>query len=249
MTPPISATPIVAVASGKGGVGKSSIALALARALTASGVRVGLVDADLSGPDIPRMVGLRRDVPTASLRIADFGPHRTDLEAIEVDGMQIASAGFLMAGTQAFSVGEGFADMLLTRLITRTQWNSRDILIVDLPPGTTSIGNALRIADRLAVILVVTPAEVSHLDSHRLTTVLNHLKVPVLGGIENMAYLSCPSCAHHIELHPPTPADRTIWNRGISKLASLPYRPGAAPTVTDLAPVTTTVRDYLSGDD
>lgn len=248
MTSPISAIPIVAVASGKGGVGKSSIALALARALTDDGVRVGLVDADLSGPDIPRMVGLRRDVPTASLRITDFGPHRTDLEAVEVDGIQIASAGFLMAGTQAFTAGEGFADMLLTRLITRTQWNRRQLLIVDLPPGTTSVGYALRIADRLAVLLVVTPAEVSHLDSHRLTTVLNRLEIPVLGGVENMAYLCCPGCAHRIELHSPTPADRTIWHRGISKLASVPYRPGSTPTVTDLAPVTAAVRAYLSHD-
>ncbi|MFI9402079.1 P-loop NTPase [Nocardia sp. NPDC052316] len=248
MTSPISAIPIVAVASGKGGVGKSSVALALARALTDSGVRVGLVDADLSGPDIPRMVGLRRDVPTASLRIADFGPHRTDLEAIEVDGVEIVSAGFMMAGTQAFTAGEGIADMLLARLITRTRWNRREILLVDLPPGTTGVGHALRIAGRLAVLLVVTPAEVSHLDSHRLTTVLNHLKVPVLGGVENMAYLSCPDCTHRIELHPPTPADRTIWHRGIGKLASLPYRPGALPTIADLAPVTTVVRDYLARD-
>lgn len=71
-------------------------------------------------------------------------------------------------------------------------------------------------ADRVAVLLVVTPAEVSHLDSHRLVTVLERFEIPILGGVENMAHLSCPHCTCRIDLHPPTPSDRTIWSRGIT---------------------------------
>ncbi|KZM75416.1 hypothetical protein AWN90_18705 [Nocardia terpenica] len=235
------------MASGKGGVGKSSIALTLARALTGSGLRVGLVDADVYGPDIPRMVGLRRDVPAKSLRIVDFTSREPDLEAVEIDGIQIASAGFLLAGTQPFAAGTDFAELLLARLITRTRWEDRQLLVVDLPPGTNDLGRALpRMAERVAVLLVVTPAEVSHLDSHRLVTVLERFEIPILGGVENMAHLSCPHCTCRIDLHPPTPSDRTIWSRGITKLTSVPYRPGATPAPTDLDAVTGAVRDYLS---
>src|SRR5688572_24744338 len=95
--------PIIAVASGKGGVGKSSIAVAIGRELARSGRRAGLVDADIAGPDVPRMLGLRRDLPARSVTLARWasgGRGGSGLEAMEVDGLKVASAGFLMAGNQ-----------------------------------------------------------------------------------------------------------------------------------------------------
>ncbi|MGH3823041.1 MAG: P-loop NTPase, partial [Pseudonocardiaceae bacterium] len=108
------------------------------------------------------------------------------------------------------------------------------------------IGQALlKRAARLAVILVVTPAEVAHLDTGRLITVLRQLKVPILGGVENMAHLACPSCDHRIDLHPPTPPQRTIWSRDTPRIATVPYRPGGSPSTEDLTDLAATVRAHL----
>src|SRR5687768_11680713 len=100
--------PIIAVASGKGGVGKSSVAVAIGRELARSGRNAGLVDADIAGPDVPRMLGLRRDVPARTITLARWpreGRGGSGLEAMEVDGLKVASAGFLMAGNQGLALG------------------------------------------------------------------------------------------------------------------------------------------------
>lgn len=234
--------PVVAVASGKGGVGKTSVSVSLARSLAGA----GLVDADLYGPDVPRMLGLRRDTPARWAQVTGFSAGAA-VEAVAVDGIQVASAGFLLGGTQGLAVGAGIAELLLTRLLTETRWQNPDLLVVDLPPGTADILQAvLKSAARLTVVLVVTPAEVSHLDSGRLITVLRQLKAPILGGVENMAHLACPCCGHSIDLYPPTPAERTIWSRGIAKLATVPYRPSSRPTTDDLAGLAVAVRAQLS---
>lgn len=235
--------PVIAVASGKGGVGKTSVSVGLARSLTGAGLNVGLVDADLYGPDVPRMLGLRRDTPARWVPVTGSG----GTDAVAVDGIQVASAGFLLGGTQGLAVGAGIAELLLMRLLTETRWRNPDLLVVDLPPGTADILQAvLKSAARLTVVVVVTPAEVSHLDSGRLITVLRQLKVPILGGVENMAHLACPCCGHPIDLHPPTPAERTIWSRGITKLATVPYRPSSRPTTDDLTGLAVAVRAQLS---
>lgn len=239
--------PVIAVASGKGGVGKTSVSVGLARSLAGAGLNVGLVDADLYGPDVPRMLGLRRDTPARWLQVTGFSGAGAAVEAVAVDGIQVASAGFLLGGTQGLAVGAGIAELLLTRLLTETRWHNPDLLVVDLPPGTADILQAvLKSAARLTVVLVVTPAEVSHLDSGRLITVLRQLKAPILGGVENMAHLACPCCGHPIDLYPPAPAERTIWSRGITKLATVPYRPSSRPTTDDLAGLAVAVRAQLS---
>ncbi|MGH3751643.1 MAG: P-loop NTPase [Pseudonocardiaceae bacterium] len=238
--------PVIAVASGKGGVGKTSVSVGLARSLTGAGLTVGLVDADLYGPDVPRMLGLRRDTPARWVPVTGSG----GTDAVAVDGIQVASAGFLLGGTQGLAVGAGIAELLLRRLLTETRWRNPDLLVVDLPPGTADILQAvLKSAARLTVVVVVTPAEVSHLDSGRLITVLRQLTVPILGGVENMAHLACPCCGHPIELYPPAPAERTIWSLGVTKLATVPYRPSSQPTTDDLAGLAVAVRAQLSNGD
>jgi ATP-binding protein involved in chromosome partitioning len=112
--------PIIAVASGKGGVGKSSVAVAVGRELVRSGRKVGLVDADIAGPDVPRMLGLRRDVPATSVTLAAWaggGQGRSGLEAMDVGGLKVASAGFLIGGHQGLALGSGLGDLMLGRLI------------------------------------------------------------------------------------------------------------------------------------
>ncbi|WP_250034617.1 Mrp/NBP35 family ATP-binding protein [Paractinoplanes maris] len=241
--------PIVAVASGKGGVGKSSVAVAIGRELARSGRRAGLVDADIAGPDIPRMLGIRRDVPARSVTLASWtrdGRGGSGLEAVEVDGLKVASAGFLMAGGQGLALGSDLSDLMLGRLLNQTNWGDVEVLVVDLPPGISfTQQGVLSGAGRVGTILVVTPAEVSHLDTGRALSTLREVRTPVLGGVENMAYFECPCCGEKTDLHTPAPHDRTIWATGVDRLARLPFRPDAAITGADLAPVLQAVAAHL----
>lgn len=242
--------PMIAVASGKGGVGKSTVAISLARALVGVGRKVGLVDADLYGPDVPLMLGLRRDVPTTSVTLASWGRGTSNrgLEAFEHDGLKVASAGFLMSGTQGLAVPSAFGDMLLNRLVNDTAWGDVEMLVVDLPPGTGEVQQSLLgFASRMAALLVVTPGEVSHLDSGRALTVLRQAGIPVIGGVENMAYLGCPECGHATELHSPATPGRTIWDSGVSQLARLPFRPGGGVDPADLGTVVSAVLATMGG--
>jgi ATP-binding protein involved in chromosome partitioning len=239
--------PVVAVASGKGGVGKTSVAVGLARELVRQGVRVGLLDADLHGPDVPRMLGIRRDVKATSVTLtAAGGEPGAALEAVEVDGLEVASVGFLLGGDQGLTMAGPFAHLMLGRLLHQTAWGELDVLVVDLPPGTGEIQQGLlSLAPDVAALLVVTPAEVSHLDTGRAVAVLRQAKVPLLGAVENMAFLTCPGCGERTLLHVPAPADRTIWALGVQRLATVPYRSDAVVTGDDIGPAATAVRAHL----
>lgn len=243
---------VVAVASGKGGVGKTTVAVALSRGLVSAGKRTGLVDADLFGPDVPRMLGLRRDVPAKSVTLARWAKDGDSsetgtLEPVEVNGLCVASAGFLMSGQQGLSVDSAFSGMLLRRLIQGTNWPDLDILVVDLPPGTGEVLRALRgIVGRFSAVVVATPAETSHMDTSRTLSVLRISQTDIIGGIENMAYMECPCCGHRIDMHAPAPQDRTIWAEGVAKLACLPFRVGASLSDADLTPAVSRVITHLT---
>ena len=241
-------TPVIAVASGKGGVGKTSVAVALARELVRRGLRTGLLDADLHGPDVPRMLGIRRDRRARSVTLtATKGERNAELEAVEVDGLKVASVGFLLGGDQGLTMAGPFAELMLGRLVEQTIWGELDVLVADLPPGTGEVQQGLLgLSDDLSAVLVVTPAEVSHLDTGRAVAVLRQARVPLLGGVENMAYLDCPHCGEHTPMHVPAPADRTIWAMGVDRLASVPFRPDAVLTGTDVAPVADAVQARMA---
>jgi ATP-binding protein involved in chromosome partitioning len=242
--------PIIAVASGKGGVGKSSVAVAIGRELARTGRRAGLVDADIACPDVPSMLGLRRDVPAKSVTLTQWargGRGGSGLEAMEVGGLKVASAGFLMAGSQGLALGSDLGDLMLGRLIKETDWGDIEVLVVDLPPGISfTQQGVLSGAGRVGTILVVTPAEVSHLDTGRALSTLREVRTPVLGGVENMAYFECPCCGEKTELHAPAPGERTIWASGVERLARLPFRPDAALDAADLAPVLAAVAAHIA---
>lgn len=240
--------PVIAVASGKGGVGKTSVAVALAKELVRRGRRTGLLDADLHGPDVPRMLGIRRDTIARSVTLtAAKGERNAELEAVDVDGLKVASVGFLLGGNQGLTMAGPFAELMLGRLVKQTVWGELDVLVADLPPGTGEIQQGLlALSDDIAAVLVVTPAEVSHLDTGRAVAVLRQANVPLLGGVENMAYLTCPHCGERTALHTPAPADRTIWALGVPRLAAIPFRTDAVVHSEDVSPLADAVEARMT---
>jgi len=240
--PEVPDVPVVAVASGKGGVGKTTAAVNLALALSAGGVRAGLVDADLYGPDAAHMMGLRRRREARHVTVfAPRGAAAEQLEAVRQHGVQLASAAFLMGESQGLGVGASIAGLLVHRLISDTRWEDVDCLVVDLPPGTADIQQlvfGLR-RRRTFVLLVVTPQVVAHRDAHRLLDRLRRGRAVTLGGIENMAGQVCPSCGETTPLFPPAPPDEAIWAK-VPKLASVPFSSVAAADADRGQPVMVT---------
>jgi ATP-binding protein involved in chromosome partitioning len=222
--------PIIAVASGKGGVGKSTVAVNLALALRADGREVGLVDADLYGPDVPRMLGLRRKRDASSVTLfAARGQRGSRLEVVERHGIQLASAAFLLGESQGLGIQANIAQLLVRRLIADAAWAEVDCLVVDLPPGTSDIQQFVfgLGARPVYVLVVVTPQVIAHQDVRRLIADLARYDAVSVGGVENMSGQICPSCGETTELFPPAPAEESVWGL-IPRLASVPFSARAA---------------------
>ncbi|MHB8470549.1 MAG: P-loop NTPase [Gaiellaceae bacterium] len=220
---------IVAVASGKGGVGKSTVSLNLARALAARGAAAGLLDADVYGPDIPLMLGIKqtRELSSWSLgRNPRFG--KVELEPVERLGLKVMSVGFLLAEGQALAMPATLVELVGRQLIHDVRWGELDYLIVDLPPGTADLQQQLFASAGLAgAIVVVGPQDAAHLDARKLVAMLRDAGVPVLGAVENMCGFRCPHCDEPIEVFPPVAPERSIL-REVPLLGSIPLDPAYA---------------------
>jgi len=228
--------PTIAVASGKGGVGKSTIALNLALALSGHGRRVGLLDADLYGPDIPRMIGLARTKAARYIDLWSARPEKT--EALEAFGIRFMSAGFLVAENQSLSLESVLVEALLVWLTRGIEWGPLDDLIIDLPPGTADLQQQLMNRVPLdGVVIVVTPQDVAHLDAKKVIDLCTRMGVPVLGGVENMAGLVCPTCDERIDVFPRVAHERSIWAAGVERLAQIPLDPQVAQAGDDGRPL------------
>jgi len=222
----------LAVASGKGGVGKSTVSLNLAVALAERGHRVGLLDADLYGPDIPRMIGLAR---TQTARYLDlWNAKGTNLEPLDAYGIKFMSVGFLIGESQSISLQAGLVEVLLLKLVTGVSWGDLEFLIVDLPPGTADVQQRLmQHVKPDGVILVVTPQDVAHLDAKKVIDLCRLSDVPIVGGVENMSGLVCPCCNERLDVFPRVAFERSIWELGVEHLGTLPVDPEVA-TAGDL---------------
>ena len=179
---------IVAVASGKGGVGKSTTAVNLALALAAEGASVGLLDADIYGPSIPMMMGV------------EGRPESEDgktMDPLENYGVQVMSIGFLVAQDEAMIWRGPMATQALEQLLRQTNWKDLDYLIVDLPPGTGDI--QLTLSQRVPMtgaVIVTTPQDIALLDARKGIKMFEKVGVPILGIVENMAVHVCSQCGH-----------------------------------------------------
>ncbi len=183
---------IIAVASGKGGVGKSTVAVNLALTLANQGAQVGLLDADIYGPSQPNMLGTQG--MSADVSDSAEGPRKL-LQPVRVHGLQTMSIGYLIDTSQAVVWRGPMVSKALQQLLFDTCWESLDYLIIDLPPGTGDI--QLTLAQKIPVtgaVVVTTPQEVALLDARKAMVMFEKVSIPVLGIIENMSYYSCSSC-------------------------------------------------------
>jgi ATP-binding protein involved in chromosome partitioning len=215
---------IVAVGSGKGGVGKSTVSLHLSLALARRDLSIGLLDADVYGPDIPLMVNLTR---AEDARKWDFW-RRGDVrhEALESHGIRIMSVGFLLGERQALTLGAPLLTAALRQLVHQVEWGPLDILLIDLPPGTADLQQQLvGVVSLDGAVVVVGPQDVAHLDARKFVAFLRDADVPVLGAVENMSGLRCPHCGELIEVFTPVMESRSVWAEGVPLLGRIPLDP------------------------
>jgi len=209
---------IIAVGSGKGGVGKSTTAVNLALALAAEGVAVGVLDADVYGPSVPMMLGLsgRPDSPDGKT-----------IEPMRAHGIEAMSIGLLVDQDTPMIWRGPMATSALTQLLTDTRWGDLDVLVVDLPPGTGDI--QLTMAQKIPVagaVIVTTPQDIATLDARKALKMFEKLDIAVLGLVENMAVHVCSNCGHAEHIFGEGGAARMSEQYGVPVLGSLPLQIG-----------------------
>jgi ATP-binding protein involved in chromosome partitioning len=205
---------IIAVASGKGGVGKSTTTVNLALALAAEGARVGILDADIYGPSQPTMMGI------------SGRPESLDgqsMQPLENHGVQVMSIGFIVEPDQAMIWRGPMATQALEQLLRQTNWSDLDYLLVDMPPGTGDI--QLTLSQRVPItgaVIVTTPQDIALIDAQRGLSMFEKVGVPVLGIVENMAVYCCPNCGHTEHIFGADGGRKMAEQRGVPYLGALP---------------------------
>lgn len=180
----LTAKSVIAVGSGKGGVGKSTIAASLALGLKRSGAKVGLMDADVYGPSIPHLLGVN-EKPTATAE--------KRLQPIEADGLKLMSMGFLVPPEEAVIWRGPMLHGAITQFLRDTDWGNLDYLIIDMPPGTGDIALTLsQLLPLTGAVVVCTPQDVALLDAVKAVAMFRKVNIPLLGIVENMSYFLCP---------------------------------------------------------
>ena len=230
---------IVAVASAKGGVGKSTIAVNLAAGLASMGASVGLCDADIYGPSAPLLLGITR------------GPmmgRRGRIVPVESRGMKVMSIGLLTDPDEAVVWRGPLASGALKQFISDVDWGSLDYLVFDMPPGTGDI--PLTLVQTVAVtgvVMVTTPQDIALADVRRGVAMFRRVEVPVLGIVENMSYYSCPECGHREDIFSHGGGRRMAAELGVPFIAEIPLEIGVRESGDRGEPVVLASPDSASG--
>lgn len=213
---------VIAVAAGKGGVGKSTLSVNTAMALKAMGAKVGLLDADIYGPSVPKMLG------TAD-REAGTAEGGSGIAPALYRGMPVMSVDYFVEPGKAVIWRGPMIHKLLTQFLEDVKWGELDYLIIDLPPGTgdaqLSLGQLVPIT---ASVIVTTPQEVALIDVRKAVNMFKKLEVPVVGVVENMSYYRCPSCGHHDEIFGVGGGKKLAEEFGVEVLGRVPIDPKVA---------------------
>lgn len=209
---------IIAVASGKGGVGKSTTSVNLALALAAEGARVGILDADIYGPSQPQMLGVGQRRPEI---VGE--PGKQQMVPINAYGIQSISMGYLVTEETPMLWRGPMATGALQQLLMQTRWDNLDYLIIDMPPGTGDI--QITLAQKVPVtgaVIVTTPQDIALLDAKKGIEMFRKVNVPILGVIENMAIHTCSNCGHEEHIFGEGGGERIARDYQTELLGSLP---------------------------
>lgn len=206
----------IMVASGKGGVGKSTVTVNLARALCDKGYKVGVLDADITGPNIPKLLGVEDD----KLQMGPDG-----ITPIDIRGVKLISMAFVLSNPDSAVIWRGPMKMVAIRqFMADVTWGDLDFLIIDLPPGTSDepLSVIQLIPDLSGAIIVTTPQEVALLDSRKAVNMVKTMNVPVLGIIENMSGFRCPHCGEVLDIFKKGGGEKASKDLGIPFLGTIP---------------------------
>jgi len=209
----LTAKSVIAVGSGKGGVGKSTIATSLAYGLSRAGSKVGLMDADVYGPSVPHLIGVNERPEVVDKRI----------QPIDASGVNVMSMGFLVPPGEAVVWRGPMLHGAITQFLRDTDWGPLDYLIIDLPPGTGDIALTLsQLLPLTGAVVVCTPQDVALLDAAKAIAMFSKVNIPVLGMVENMSYFVCPSCNERYEIFGSGGARRRAEEMNVSFLGEVP---------------------------
>jgi ATP-binding protein involved in chromosome partitioning len=209
----LTAKSVIAVGSGKGGVGKSTIAATIALGLARAGCKVGLMDADVYGPSIPHLLGVRQMPP----------PDNNRLVPADVNGLRVMSMGFLVPAGEAVVWRGPMLHKAIQQFLGGTAWGDLDYLIVDMPPGTGDVALSLSQSVPLTgAVVVCTPQDVALLDAVKAIAMFRKVNIPVLGMVENMSYFVCPDCGKRYDIFGSGGAKRRAQELGIPFLGEVP---------------------------
>ncbi|MGD9720280.1 MAG: P-loop NTPase [Pirellulales bacterium] len=204
---------VVAVGSGKGGVGKSTIAATVALGLARAGSKVGLMDADVYGPSIPHLLGVNRRPEV----------HDNRIQPIEVSGLKVISMGFLVPPGEAVVWRGPMLHGAITQFLRDTAWGELDYLIIDMPPGTGDIALTLsQLLPLSGAVVVCTPQEVALLDAVKAVAMFRKVNIPILGMVENMSGFVCPACGKRYDIFGSGGARRRAEQLSIPFLGEVP---------------------------
>ena len=207
---------LIAVGSGKGGVGKTTVSVNLAVSLASLGYKAGLMDADVYGPNVPLMMGINR-TPMV---------HGERIQPLEQYGVRLMSMGFLNPGDKPLVWRGPMLHSVIQQFLRGVDWGELDYLIIDLPPGTGDVALSLiQSAPLTGAIVVTTPSDVSLEDARKAIHMFHQVKVPILGIVENMSYLDCPHCNERIDVFSSGGGRRTAEQMQVPFLGELPLDP------------------------
>jgi len=208
---------IVAIGSGKGGVGKTTIAVNLALALARLGHRTGLLDADVYGPNVPLMLG-------ASTTPRVVGENR--IEPLDVFGVKVLSVGLLNPGDKPLVWRGPMLHSIIRQFLQQVEWGELDYMVVDLPPGTGDVAISLiQTVPLTGAVVVSTPSDVSLQDARKAIEMFRQVKVDIAGIVENMSYFTCPHCGKEIDIFSTGGVERTARQFGIPYLGAVELDP------------------------